>query len=72
MEQQRADMERLMAEKVSQIGEAEDTDQKDIALLLRRYRDVFSDYGSSRKKEVNCLLHDMGLSMSGDMKSMQL
>lgn len=60
MDLQRAEMERLMVEKVSQIGDAEDTEHKDIAALLRRYRDIFSDYGSSRQKEVkNSFIHNI-------------
>jgi hypothetical protein len=53
MEQQKAEIQKLMNDKVSQIGgDAHDTEQNDISNLWTRYKDVFSDHGSSRQKEV--------------------
>jgi hypothetical protein len=51
VQRQRLDMERIMAEKLREASFSE-ANAKDLEELLRRFVDLYADYGSYRQKEV--------------------
>ncbi len=59
MEVRRAEMEKVMADRVADLsrgggggGEDSPAEREDLEAMLRRYGDLFIEYGSSRQKEV--------------------
>ena len=54
-QKQRLEMERLMAEKLAECPE----DEELLGEIVQRYRDLYSDYGEFRQKEVHYHLHEL-------------
>lgn len=51
VQRQRMEMERLMIAKLS-VGD--DSNQDDLAEIVKRYTDIYADYGKCRQREVYC------------------
>ena len=57
VQKQRAQMEKLMLQKLSEIGNDEDADQSELAKVVKQYTDIYADYGKCRQREVQFLLY---------------
>jgi hypothetical protein len=49
---QRVSMERLMAVKLAELGDRSDTDQSELAAIVKQYTDIYADYGKCRQREI--------------------
>jgi len=52
VQKQRMAMEKLMVTKLSEIGDREDSDQSELAEVVKKYTDIYADYGKCRQREV--------------------
>jgi hypothetical protein len=52
VQKQRSEMERKMQFKLLQIGDKDDSDQSELAKLVKEYTDIYADYGKCRQREV--------------------
>lgn len=52
VQKQRIAMEKLMAMKLAELGDKEDSDQSELAQLVKQYTDIYADYGKCRQREV--------------------
>ena len=52
VQKQRMAMEKLMVTKLAEIGEREDSDQSELAKVVKQYTDIYADYGKCRQREV--------------------
>jgi hypothetical protein len=52
VQKQRSEMERKMQLKLQQIGDKDDSDQSELAQLVKEYTDIYADYGKCRQREV--------------------
>lgn len=57
VQKQRTNMEKLMQAKLEEIAGSDDTDQSELATIVKQYTDIYADYGKCRQKEVS-LLHN--------------
>lgn len=56
VQKQRVAMEKLMAQKLAELGDRDDSDQSELANLVKQYTDIYADYGKCRQREVlHCL-----------------
>lgn len=54
-QKQRLEMEKVMAEKLAECPD----DEQLLGEIVQRYRDLYSDYGEFRQKEVHYHLHEL-------------
>jgi hypothetical protein len=52
LQKQRMAMEKLMVTKLAEIGDREDSDQSELAKVVKQYTDIYADYGKCRQREV--------------------
>jgi len=52
VQKQRMAMEKLMVTKLAEIGDREDSDQSELAEVVKKYTDIYADYGKCRQREV--------------------
>ena len=52
VQKQRMAMEKLMVTKLAEIGDREDSDQSELAKVVKQYTDIYADYGKCRQREV--------------------
>jgi len=52
VQKQRQAMERLMVTKLVEVGDKEDSDQSELAKVVKQYTDIYADYGKCRQREV--------------------
>lgn len=52
VQKQRTEMEKRMHAKLQEIGEKDDSDQSELAKLVKEYTDIYADYGKCRQREV--------------------
>lgn len=52
VQKQRMAMEKLMVTKLAEIGDKEDSDQSELAKVVKQYTDIYADYGKCRQREV--------------------
>lgn len=52
VQKQRTEMEKRMHAKLMEIGERDDSDQSELAELVKEYTDIYADYGKCRQREV--------------------
>lgn len=53
VQKQRTEMERVMISKLSSLT---DSDQEELAAIVKKYTDIYADYGKCRQREVNSIL----------------
>ena len=53
---QRLNMEQLMAQKLGELGNNTDADQSELAEILKKYTEIYADYGKYRQKEVGTII----------------
>ncbi len=53
VQKQRTEMEKRMHAKLQEIGEKDDSDQSELAKLVKEYTDIYADYGKCRQREVH-------------------
>eukprot|EP00981_Chlorochromonas_danica_P001395 scaffold296_cov164-Ochromonas_danica.AAC.12 len=51
VQKQRVAMEKLMAQKLAELGDRDDSDQSELANLVKQYTDIYADYGKCRQRE---------------------
>jgi hypothetical protein len=49
---QRTTMEKLMALKVAELGDNPNSDQSELSQIVKKYTDIYADYGKCRQREV--------------------
>lgn len=52
VQRQRLDMERIMADKLRQLVEMNESNNQELEEILRKFVDLYADYGGYRQKEV--------------------
>jgi len=52
VQKQRVAMERLMVAKLNQMNERGESDQSELATIVKQYTDIYADYGKCRQREV--------------------
>lgn len=52
VQKQRINMEKLMQAKLEEVGGGDDSDQSELAAIVKQYTDIYADYGKCRQKEV--------------------
>lgn len=61
VQKQRVAMERLMVAKLNQMNDRGDSDQSELATIVKQYTDIYADYGKCRQREVGpgslCYVH---------------
>lgn len=55
VQKQRISMEKLMSQKLAEIGCRSGADQSELAHLVKKYTDLYADYGNCRQREVSIL-----------------
>lgn len=64
VQKQRSEMERKMQLKLQQIGDKDDSDQSELAQLVKEYTDIYADYGKCRQREVTYFSHIITVSQA--------
>lgn len=59
VQKQRAEMEKMMDIKLSEIGDRNDGDQSELAKIVKQYTDLYADYGKCRQREVSFHLQQL-------------
>eukprot|EP00598_Pedospumella_elongata_P001199 CAMPEP_0184968304 /NCGR_PEP_ID=MMETSP1098-20130426/1391_1 /TAXON_ID=89044 /ORGANISM="Spumella elongata, Strain CCAP 955/1" /LENGTH=383 /DNA_ID=CAMNT_0027489895 /DNA_START=42 /DNA_END=1193 /DNA_ORIENTATION=+ len=59
VQKQRMAMEKLMVTKLAEIGDREDSDQSELAEVVKKYTDIYADYGKCRQREVSFHLNQL-------------
>ncbi|KAJ1424864.1 hypothetical protein B484DRAFT_451343 [Ochromonadaceae sp. CCMP2298] len=60
VQKQRQAMERLMINKLAEVGDRDDiADQSDLAKVVKQYTDIYADYGKCRQREVQFHLNQL-------------
>lgn len=59
VQKQRMAMEKLMMTKLAEIGDREDSDQSELAEIVKKYTDIYADYGKCRQREVSFHLNQL-------------
>lgn len=52
VQKQRVSMERLMAQKLSEVEHGGEVDQGELSQIVKQYTDIYADYGRCRQREV--------------------
>lgn len=55
VQKQRMAMEKLMVTKLAEIGDKEESDQSELAKVVKQYTDIYADYGKCRQREVSII-----------------